>query len=323
MTVSDDFSDALSAIGIKAVWAPGQVHSSGVEPVEVTLTRGADRQRYSVLLGRPARLDDITRHPPTAHPVMLFTDFVPRRTALALRNAGVQYLDGEGNAWVEFGHVLIDIRGRARPKTTKYETPSPRILASNMFSPTRAQVVFALLAWPQLWAAPRRELAEAAGVSVGLVHDALTRLLDAGLDQSARRADLLNRWTTAFPDGLAKRLTLASYRGDIDSLSRITSGHDMLVSGEVAATQLLRPASAVLYMQNLDPALALAHRWRTDGFANIVVRRKFWHDPRGPSPSREVSEAPWPLVYADLATSDDPRTRDAATEWMDRFSDAG
>lgn len=320
-----DFTHALAELGIHATVAAPWPSAPDVERANALLTRGATRQRYALLVNRPDRLEDVTRLRRVEGPAMLFAAFLPQRTATALRNAGVQYVDSAGNAWIEFGDLLIDIRGRSRPPRSS--APPPRTVAVNLFSAARAKVVFALIAWPELWDAPRRDLAAAAGVSVGLVHDTVTRLRETGLDRDESRSGLpglLDRWTVAFPGGLAKRLTLASYRGDIESIRHADAGGDVFVSGEAAASQLLRPASAVIYVSEHYPALAVANRWRSDGFANIVVRQSFWRAPReGAAIRPRVGLAPWPLIYADLATSADPRVRDAAGEWKDRFSDAG
>ena len=79
----------------------------------------------------------------------------------------------------------------------------------------------------------------------------------------------------------------------------------VFVSGESAAEDLLRPASLTLYVQEFDPRLAVVNRWRSDGPANIVVRRKFWqvpHDSDGGLAG--VRPAPWPV----------------ARQWRDRFA---
>lgn len=177
----------------------------------------------------------------------------------------------------------------------------------------------------KLWAAARRELAAAAGVSVGLAHETVTRLRETGMDRDELRPalpGLLDRWAIASASSLSKRLTLAQYRGDVDAIWNIRAAGDVYISGETAATEQLRPASAVLYVQQHDPTLAIANRWRTGGFANITVRRKFWYPEEGHSSTPQVHPAPWPLVYADLSNSDDPRVRDSAAEWKDRFADA-
>jgi hypothetical protein len=247
---------------------------------------------------------------------LVFTSFMTPRSAAALRRAGVQYLDMVGNAWVQFDGVLFDVRGRPRPDDLPVPARKP---AGNLFCTARAQVAFALLAWPQLWEATRRDLARAAGVSLGQAHNALALLTEAGYRRDPARpgqTELLDLWAAAFPTGLARKLTLARYRGQIGPAGDVQSEDPVFVSGESAAEDLLRPASLTLYVQELDPRLAVVNKWRSDGPANIVVRRKFWHAPND-SDGALVRPAPWPLVYADLVTSDDPRVRTVARQWRD------
>jgi hypothetical protein len=230
----------------------------------------------------------------------------------------VQYLDAAGNAWIQFGDVLIDVRGRPRPA----DAPRPPD-TGNLFSPGRAQVIMALLAWPDLWDAPRREVAAAAGVSLGQTHNTLALLAETGYDRHGARsgrASLVDLWAAAFPSGLARRLSLATYRGeDLTEPKPARRGDTLAVSGETAVPDLLRPTTLTLYVTELDPRLAVANRWRADGEPNIVVRRRFWRDPiETESDSTPIGIAPWPIVYADLLVSRDPRARDTALEWRTR-----
>lgn len=175
-----------------------------------------------------------------------------------------------------------------------------------------------LLAWPKLWHSTQRELARAAGVSLGQANNALRLLAEAGFGPDGRRdaEELLRLWAATFPTGLAQRLTLATFRGDPDNI-RPVGAETIYRSGEIAAAEFLRPATATVYVEDLDPRLALVNRWRTDAEPNIVVRRAFWRPPGGEEEQtpRKALLAPWPLVYADLLASDDSRVRGAAEEW--------
>lgn len=132
--------------------------------------------------------------------------------------------------------------------------------------------------------------------------------------------DLLDLWAAAFPAGLAHRLTLATYRGEIGQATVDADG-PVFLSGEAAVTDLLKPTSLTIYVVDLDPRLPVVNRWRSDGEPNIIVRRKFWNAPGVDENVPAGAEAaPWPLVYADLFASDDPRVRSAAKQWRDRHT---
>jgi hypothetical protein len=308
----EDLESLLGELGISvtAVTAAGPQHAT------VRLARGRSKHDYSLLYGPAITSTDVARADGAERSLLVFTTYAAPKTADTFRRAGVQYVDAAGNAWLSFGDVLVDIRGHGRPDRPTTHTR----LKGNLFSSARAQVVAVLLAWPYLWGASQRVLAHAAGVSLGQAHQALALLADAGYDKNtvrSRQAALLDLWAAAFPTGLAHRLTLASFQGDVDEPKVTDRGGRAFISGEPAVRDLLRPASLTLYVEELDPRLPVVNRWRTDGIPNIVVRRVFWRDPDEQALSR-LAVAPWPLVYADLLSSDDPRVRGAAEQWRER-----
>lgn len=298
----------LSDLGIHAR-LPGGLSPAGWG--DAFLMRGESGQSYSVFVRENFTLADAGWIGKERGPVLVLSGFLSQRTSDALRRADVQFLDAAGNAWITFADVLIDVRGRPRPKDAK---PVPA--TGNLFSTARAQVVFALLVWPELWDAPVRDLARAADTSVGQAHNARRLLAEAGYQEGPRPAglpDLLDLWTAAYPTGLAARLTRATYSGAIDRVQAPSEQEVIYVSGECAAPELLRPVSLTLYTPTADPRLPVVNRWRSDGPANIEIRHAFWRAPSGDQPG--VQPAPWPMVYADLAASDDPRVRQAAQDW--------
>ena len=286
----------------------------------VTVTRPGGGQRFELLCGRGVRMADLARLPRSGLHQFVFTDYVPDATGASFRRAGVRYLDEAGNAWINFGAVLVDIRGRRRQGSKE----GPRATRGNLFSPGSAQVVLVLLAWPELWRVTRRELAHTAGVSLGKAHDVVEILRQAGFGPDAvgrPDGDLLDLWAAAYPTGLARRLELGAFHGPVDKIRSIGADQRLYVSGEVAVGDLLRPSTLVVYVADLDPRLALVNRWRADGPPNIRVRRSFWREPHGRrAAGSENVAAPWPLVYADLLASTDPRVRAAAGDWKDRHA---
>lgn len=304
--------ERLAALGVDISLASEEdLVGNGVRTCRARLRRGRSQRAYLAAYGDKVPLTSVMQ----AHsdgPTLAIARHIGPRTAAAYRQAEVQYVDGSGNAWLQFGDVLIDVQGR------QPATPTRGRVAGNLFTTSRAQVVCVLLAWPELWHWPQREVAHAAGVSLGQVNNALRLLTDAGFGPEGRRGhdELLRLWAAAFPTGLAERLTLATFRGDPDTVKPVDATA-FYRSGEVAAVELLRPATATIYVEELDPRLAVVNRWRTDMEPNIVVRRAFWTSPVGEAkPTRkDVPEAPWPLVYADLLASEDARVRGVAEEW--------
>lgn len=300
--------------------------------VDLVLSRGRARQAFAMQLKTRPTLSNIDRiRPAVAGPIlpMVGAVSVSPRSADAFRRAGIQFIDSGGNASIHFGDVLIDVRGRR----TDRDQPQPEHeKGGNLFSRARAQVAFVLLQWPRLWRAPQREVAEAAGVSLGQANDAVRMFRHSGFGPGGHRSDteLLDLWVAAFPTGLATKLTLATYRGSVEEFRKVNAEDPVFlagsaVSGELAADDLLRPAALTIYVAELDPMLPVRNRWRADGNGNITVRHKFWktpsdesHDYDGPLIGQRL--APVLLVYADLMASDDPRVRGVAPEWRRRVA---
>jgi hypothetical protein len=252
-------------------------------------------------------------------PLLVLGDRISERSANSFREAGIQYLDAAGNAYITFDDVLIDIRGRRHTSSGSKTMPFDR--PANLFSPRRARVVFALIAWPELSRATVREIAAAAGVSLGLAHDGIELLEKHGYLDSAHsrelhgRRELLDYWTATYPSGLSPTLDLAQFAGDIEAIRPVNGDQPLYISGESAVREVLRPVSLTVYVEQLDPRLPVVNRWRSDGQLNIAVRRKFWTDPSRDERWSGIPEpAPWPLVYADLMATGESRQREAAQQ---------
>jgi hypothetical protein len=250
-------------------------------------------------------------------PLLLLGPRINERSAEMYRHIGINYLDQAGNAYLNFGGVLIDVRGRKLRSGTAESATARASGGTNLFSTKRSQVIFALLAWPELIAAPIRALAHFAGVSLGQAQDTLTVLYRTGfLDEPGgrrlRRADeLLDRWAVAYPTGLGSPSKQSEFFGDIGHFEN-PGTETAFVSGESAVSNLLRPETLTIYVDDLSSQFMAANRWRTDRQPNIFVRKKFWKDPTDEGFRGSVTLAPALLVYADLRASGDSRQLEAA-----------
>ncbi|MEU4158456.1 type IV toxin-antitoxin system AbiEi family antitoxin [Actinoplanes sp. NPDC026670] len=306
------------------------VESSGVDPDSradalIELSRGGVTSTYAVWIAPSMTLTSLAQGMLVGErPLLVVGDRISRRSAEAFREANVQFLDALGNAYISFDGVLIDVQGRA----TSADEQSPRrsdpavSRPSNLFSRVRAQVILALLAWPELAGLRQRDIAAAAGTSLGQAHDVFTRLGEAGYLAGtalspARFGELLDLWTAAYPTGLGPHLQVARFSGDPGR--PFTGEQAAYLSGESAAgVDIVRPATLTVYVDSWDPKLAVANRWAVnpDRVDNIFVRRKFWTSPRpAEEPAAKPGNAPWPLVYADLMATGDARLVEVARTW--------
>lgn len=320
-------AERFRGLGIEThVW-PTSDDPSGAWRVD--LVRGISSQSYLLVYRPRMSFTEVSAVPHEGAPLLVVGDRVSERSANSFREAGIQYVDAAGNAYLEFGDVLIDIRGR-RAAVPARSIAMTAEKSTNLFSPRRAQVIFALLAWPELESSGVRDIASAAGVSPGLAHDTLEllergRYLDGGHPRRLRRqGSLFDYWTAAYPSGLGASLALAQFAGGVDDL-RPVSAQPLFLSGESAVPDLIRPASLTIYVDELDPRLPVANRWRADGTPNIFVRKRFWSPPADEhkllsGPLRGPERAPWQLIYADLMAAGESRQAEAAQELRNRLA---
>jgi hypothetical protein len=284
---------------------------------DIDLRFGGRNIRYVVEVKRglrPATLGAVTHQLAThkGNP-LLVTDHVTPPLADALRAKGVEFIDAAGNAFLNRPPLLVFVKGQ-RP--TGQETVPGR---GRAFQATGLQVLFALLARPELVGRPYREIAVAAGVAHGTVGWVMAELPALGYvaKVGGRRRlvngqRLLDQWTEAYARTLRPRLLLGRFRGDIDDLYARTDQwqEDLLVGGELAAARLtrhLRPGTATLYTQAIDPKVVVKLVLRADAEGNVEFRRRFWT-----FPGEEPRLTPTLLVYADLLATGDARCLETA-----------
>lgn len=275
---------------------------------QLILERNGESRMFQLEFKLPLTSSTVTPH---GTPNLLYvTDHVSARTSEALRRMGVQYVDWAGNTHLHSDGWYVDVRGK-RPEaiTAVYaRTESP----INLYSAKRAQVIFVLLTWRELLDESVRTIAEVAGVSVGLAQSTTNELRERALwpDRSENRSHLIDGWVAAFPETLARSLTLRSLRAE--RLDQFYGA--VLASGEAAQSAQMRATSGVVYVDSLTNELLMMNRWRTDGSPNLIVRRRFWS-----YTEPDNREAPALMIYADLHASDDPRTRSVAAEYRSRL----
>lgn len=271
------------------------------------------------------------RHP--GHPLVV-APYIPDSAAQVLRERGVDYLDAAGNARLAWDGLLIDIRGRRLPGATgALALPA----AGRALTAAGAQVTFILLADPRAAGWPVRELATAAGVSLGTVSVVLTDLRAGGYltpapsRSLARGGELLSRWAEAYTLSLAPRLLLGRFDApgvDWPTALKALPAAGVQAGGELAASILdphLRPSGATLWAPQLPDRLLARWRMRRADQGAVLVRRRFWApaallgDPDSPSAQNGKTAVPHlaalvpsVLVYGDLVASGDPRLREHA-----------
>jgi hypothetical protein len=320
--VSGEIHARAAEYGVELV---GEALPTAQEPLAaVTFRRGSHQQQVFALFLPRLDVMDLGDMPPTppGTPLLMIGPRVTPRNAERLRAAGLNFIDAHGNAYLAIADTLIDVRGRTgNPIAASYHPPA----GSMLFTNKRAQVIFAIISWPELLEGRLRDLAAASGVSVGFVQKTLILLESTqhlerhGKTRTARALTDIDRliegWVAAFPSGLGAQSKTRTFRGDFVPTALEDSGPAVYLSGEAVAPWIHRNPTWTLYVDDLPRDAIRAGRWSSASREpNIFVRSRFWQEPDGDAVSREgrVRTAPPLLVYADLLASGDSRQKEAA-----------
>lgn len=250
------------------------------------------------------------------HPLILAAEYVAPEAAARLKEAGVQFVDTAGNAFINLPPVLIWTTG----KKPAEQPPPPR--TGRIFRGAGLKIAFALLCRPELAGKPYRDIAETAGVALGTVANTMAGLAERGFIVRAgkrekkliRREELFGLWAAAYAETLRPKLLLGRFRGEREwwkGLQLDTAAAQW--GGAVAAWKLtgyLKPETATLYAdRNRIAELVVANRLKKDPRGNVEILDRFWMRERGVQEDDTVHPF---MVYADLLATDDQRAMETA-----------
>jgi hypothetical protein len=257
---------------------------------------------------------------------MLMSTYLNPALAMRLREAGVNYVDAAGNAWLKQASLHVRVEGR-RPEVPPERAPRPLQSAG-------LRLVTLFLEEPASVGWTYRAMADAAGVSLGSVNGVLDDLRGLGhlrVDRHGERhldrvRTLFDRWEQGYlevlrPKLLRKTCRLTGTRTLSDLAETVrSSGGSVRLGGELGAALLsksLRPERASLHLCGED-----VNAWMT--------RLRLASDPLGAvdlldaviphrcgSPT-EALASPW-MIHAELVRAlPDGRIEEAARELFDR-----
>lgn len=255
--------------------------------------------------------------------VLLLAPYVSAPMAAYLRERGIDFLDAAGNCHLNPGpRMVVWIEGRrpAEVPTRRRGTAEP-------------QVLFSLLASPDLLSATVRDIAQASGTSKSAAARAVARLAEDGLLVESRarrfldrRKEALDRWLAVYASEVRPRWLQGRYQAAPRPLDELESaiagalaGSTWAWGGAAAAIRLFeyyRGPDTVVHVAR--PARELARTIRAlpakDGPITVLVTPV----PVAFQGLREHTVHPL-LIYTELATSDDERARNTALEIRERF----
>jgi hypothetical protein len=247
---------------------------------------------------------------------ILVTHHVTPNQAEKLKQLNVQFFDTAGNAFLNDPPLYVFVSGKRRDHEKHKDKPS------RAFMPSGLRTIFALLCKPGLELQGYRDIAAAAKVShgtIGWVMRDLEKeryLIDMGTRgrRLTKKADLVKRWTEAYPQQLRPKLLLARYSSrdpDWWKEARLEDS-DAYWGGEVAAaklTQYLRPQQKTIYAATTIPEIQAKYALKKDPNGDVEILKRFW---AFDEESAKSGIAPPLLVYADLIASGDDRNIETA-----------
>lgn len=240
----------------------------------------------------------------------------------------IDFADAAGNVFIDGPAAYILVLGQ-KPRTVQTDSG---------FTATDLQLIFALLARPELRDATYRELHSLTGVSLGKISSTVNQLESLGHLSRPPSGGLLfrdpqlllERWEFGYLEQLRPSLRPTGWRvGPSSQLSilreRAVSLDGVLIGGEHAAdaiTRHLTPATLTLHVpEGKDKFIASELQLvRGGSAADVVTLERFIpstnHEADGdvdahPKPSQRGLAHPI-LVRAELLALDDPRLRNVA-----------
>ena len=250
------------------------------------------------------------------YPLLLIAKYVNPQMVEELRQAGIEFIDTAGNAFIKQPPLYIFVKGN-RPQETVGQAPLKRA-----FRPAGLRIIYAFLCNPGLENKTYREIAAAAVVALGTVDWTIKELKELGFllvmgkrgFKLLQKENLLQRWVTAYPEQLRPKQILGRYRGEygwwqqkkLDTLKAQWGG-------EIAAarlTQYLKPEMITIYTtaQQLNQLL-LENRLKMDIGGDVEVLERFWR----PVEMWQYEDLVHPiLIYADLLATGNQRNIETA-----------
>ncbi len=260
---------------------------------------------------------------PTAK-FLLITEVISEPLAEELRNRRVWFVDALGNMHLDLtSQLLLSVTGR-KPSRTGVARQSLRL------SPQAACVLFQFLRHGPDVTATYRDLAEATGVSLGMISNLVIGWREMGLIRRAGRGAhrilqpdrMLALWCDAYADVLAVRLLIGRYRSPQDEdltllLESLPKNAPVIVGGELAADRLtghLRASAVRLYIRDQDEALLRRTlRLAPSEVGPVELHRAFSRDLAGDATITGRLPIVHPvLAYAEMMAGEDARLGEAA-----------
>ena len=259
-------------------------------------------------------------------PWILLARYVPRELGRELTAGGANYLDLEGNCHLRLGErYFVHVEGRIAER----KNAEGRGLRAPGY-----QVLFAILANPELLNEGIVNIGKLAGVGKTTVAETLVKLKHEGLvgEVGGRRRlvnprDVLDRWLAGYANAVRPKLLVGRYRtqdadpGQLERRIEQTLGKEMdwAWGGGAAAMRLTkhyRGETTILHVARKTPDLPKRLRALRDADGPLLILEV--PGPIAFEGALERTVHPL-LVYTELLNTGDDRARETALEVRERY----
>jgi len=293
------------------------------EPYVVRSMIGADTVHLLSLLRRDS-----------ADGLLLVAAHVGDRVADLLRSADVHFMDTDGNVFLAGDGIHVFVTGR---RISRAATKTGSASGGRAFHPGGLRLLFHLLTDAALNSGKPgaalvdktyREISAVTGMShstVGWIMADLIRQkyviqVSPGHRMLADRFRILERWVQGYIGRLRPGLLVERYRPARADWWQSADLTDGLWSGETAAallTQSLKPQTVTVFGVSPSHDFVLKHLLQKDPEGTVEFLKPFWRTPQARAGGDQCVHPL--LVYADLLSIDDDRTREVAQIIYDRY----
>ncbi|WP_299734693.1 type IV toxin-antitoxin system AbiEi family antitoxin [uncultured Endozoicomonas sp.] len=304
---------------------PPEVDATVRLPTGITLDVGL---KSRVIQGNTGAVIHRLKQMPDPQRSLLVAQYITSKTANTLREAGVQFLDTVGNAYINQPSLFVYVQGLKPEVTGSSERPGKAFKFAGL------KVIFALLENPALLNQPYRTIAEQAGVSLGAIGHVLDDLVGQGFMNASKgsgrtildRRGLMDKWIEAFPL-LQRKQHIGTFTTDMALTRESIDLKDFggWWGGEVAAehyTQYINPKDVTVYVtKDAMKEVMWALRLRKPKPGEYIQRKVDLYQPFWTEWLQPERAFVHPMVaMAELIATAEPRNLEVAERLYDKYA---
>jgi hypothetical protein len=263
----------------------------------------------------------------TSDPVVIVAPWVSPVAASSLIDAGIQFMDTAGNAYIDNDGKTIVVLGNARPAG---QSARP---ASKAVTPRGLSVGFTLLTDANALNLPLRQIAALAGTALSTANEVVVDLQKNGLiaiDRQGHRSLLdkrraMQEWMSNYATRLRPKLETRRFTAKAPGWWRAVdlAPSSALFGGETAAellTGALKARNVTLYCRSASVRhVVKAGKLSASETGEIEIIEPFWPDSVIPCSDLNRSVVHPLLICADLNRTGDSRNLEAANDIYEKF----